>query len=30
LLRRGFDYQVVREVVVRLISELADGEAQTS
>jgi regulatory protein len=30
LLRRGFDYEVVREVVVRLISELADGEAQTS
>jgi regulatory protein len=30
LLRRGFDYEVVREVVVRLMSELADGEAQTS
>jgi regulatory protein len=30
LLRRGFDYGVVREVVVRLVSELSDGEAQTS
>jgi regulatory protein len=27
LLRRGFDYEVVREVVVRLLSELADSEA---
>jgi SOS response regulatory protein OraA/RecX len=26
LLRRGFDYEVVREVVIRLMSELADGE----
>jgi regulatory protein len=30
LLRRGFDYEVVREVVIRLMHELADGEAQTS
>jgi regulatory protein len=29
LLRRGFDYEVVREVVARLMGELADGEAQT-
>jgi regulatory protein len=29
LLRRGFDYDVVREVVARLLSELASGEAQT-
>jgi regulatory protein len=29
LLRRGFDYEVVREVVARLMRELADGEAQT-
>lgn len=27
LLRRGFDYEVVREVVIRIMSELADGEA---
>jgi hypothetical protein len=30
LLRRGFDYEVVREVVTRLMGELADGEAQTN
>jgi regulatory protein len=30
LLRRGFDYEVVREVVMRLMRELADGEAPTS
>jgi regulatory protein len=29
LLRRGFDYEVVREVVARLTDELAGGEAQT-
>jgi len=29
LLRRGFDYEVVREVVARLMDELAGGEAQT-
>jgi regulatory protein len=29
LLRRGFDYEVVREVVARLMSELAEGEAQS-
>jgi regulatory protein len=29
LLRRGFDYEVVREVVVRLLSELAAGEVET-
>jgi regulatory protein len=30
LLRRGFEYEVVREVVTRLMHELADGEAQIS
>ncbi len=29
LLRRGFDYDVVREVVTRLLKELATGEALT-
>jgi regulatory protein len=29
LLRRGFDYEVVREVVTRLLNELVAGEVQT-
>jgi regulatory protein len=29
LLRRGFDYEVIREVVARLLSEFAAGEVQT-
>jgi regulatory protein len=29
LLRRGFDYEVVHEVVARLMRELASGEVQT-
>jgi regulatory protein len=29
LLRRGFDYEVVREVVARLLAELAGGEVHT-